>query len=103
MHKYRRLLQYARRQRLFFIFIFVLTLAASGLAALQPWPMKLLADHVLLYTPVPPFLQSALSLFGLKPSTTLFLLLGSIGGLALFILNSVLEVGLTWSWTLAGR
>ena len=103
MHKYRRLLQYARRQRLFFIFIFALTLAASALAALQPWPMKLLVDHVLDYSPVSPFLKTALGFLGLRPTPTLFLLVGTIGGLILFALNSALEAGLAWAWTLAGR
>src|SRR5216684_3334040 len=103
MHNYRRLLQYARRQRPFFVFIFALTLAASALAALQPWPMKLLVDHVLAYNPVSPFLKSALGVFGLKPTPTLFLLVGTIGGLVLFALNSVLEAGLVWAWTAAGR
>jgi len=65
--------------------------------------MKLLIDHVLDYEPVPPFLTSLLNIFGLKSTPTLFLLVGALGGLALFALNSVLEVSLTWAWTVAGR
>src|SRR4051794_9583807 len=103
MHKYRRLLQYARRQRLFFFLILALTLAASLCAALQPWPMKLLVDHVLAYNPVSPFLKSFLGIFALKPTPTWFLLLGTIGGLVLFIFTSLLEAGLAWAWTRAGR
>ena len=103
MYKYRRLLQYARRQRLFFIFIFVLTLGASALTALQPWPMKLLVDHVLGYHPISPFLKSTLGFLGLEATPTLFFLAGTIGGLILFALNSALEAGLAWAWTLAGR
>jgi len=103
MHKYRRLLKYAQRRRGFFVFILVLTLASSALAALQPWPMKLLVDHVLDYNPVSPFLKSTLGFFGLRPTATVFLLVGTIGGLVLFVLNSVLEVGLVWAWTVAGR
>src|SRR6266481_3070165 len=103
MAKYRRLLQYARPQSRFFVLIFGLTLAASAVAALQPWPMKLLVDHVLGYEPVSPLVKSALGVFGIRPSATTFLLVGTIGGLALFLLNGVLEVGLTLSWTMAGR
>ena len=44
MQKYRRLLEYARPQRRFFVFIFFLTIAASALAALQPLPLALLTD-----------------------------------------------------------
>ena len=94
MYKYRRLLKYAHRRRGFFAFILLLTLASSALAALQPWPMKLLVDHVLGYNPVSPLLKSIFNLFGLRPTATVFLLVGTIGGLALFVLNSVLEVGL---------
>lgn len=65
--------------------------------------MKLLVDHVLNYTPVSPSLKSALGVFGLNATPTVFLLVGTIGGLALFALNSALEAGLTWAWTLAGR
>src|SRR5437870_3813351 len=47
MAKYGTLLRYARPQRRFFILIFALTVTASALVALQPWPMKLVADYVL--------------------------------------------------------
>jgi ATP-binding cassette subfamily B protein/subfamily B ATP-binding cassette protein MsbA len=103
MHKYRRLLQYARPQRKFFALISALTLAASALAALQPWPMKLLVDHVLQFNPVSPLLQSILGTFGLRASASVFLVLGAVGGLVLFLLNAALEAVLTWAWTLAGR
>ena len=47
MQKYRRLLEYARPHGRFFVFIFLLTTAASALTALQPFPLALLTDHVL--------------------------------------------------------
>src|ERR1051325_2887575 len=100
MHKYRRLLKYARPQRSFFVVIFIFTLVASGVAALQPWPMKLLVDHVLDYQPVAPLIKSILGGFGLQPTPTVFLIIGTVGGLVLFALSSALEVGLTWAWTL---
>src|SRR5207302_8639670 len=34
---------------------------------------------------------------------SLCLLLGAVGGLVLFGLNSLVEIGLTWAWTAAGR
>lgn len=103
MHKYRRLLKYARGQRFHFVLIFVFTVASSGLAALQPWPMKLLADHVLGSVPVPAPLGSALDFLHLKASPHVFLWIVVIGGLTLFALNSILEVVLTQTWTIAGR
>ena len=45
MHKYRRLLQDARPDWRFFCLILALTIAASMLAALQPWPLAWLTDR----------------------------------------------------------
>ena len=103
MHKYRRLLQYARGQRFYFVLIFALTVVSSALAALQPWPLKLLADYVLGKIPTPPALNQTLGFFALKPTWTVLLWIAVLGGFALFLLNSVLEVVLTQFWTLAGR
>ena len=47
MRKLRRLLAYAAPHRRAFCVIGLLTLLSSALAALQPWPVKLLVDHVL--------------------------------------------------------
>src|SRR5437667_8300719 len=103
MQKYRRLLSYTRPHRRFFGFIVVLTIAASALAALQPWPLALLADCVLGSKPLPPFFLSLLETFALAATPGNMLLLIVVGGLVLFALNSVFEIGLTWAWTLGGR
>src|SRR5438445_7671065 len=103
MDNYRRLFQYARRQRSFFALIFALTTVGSALAALQPWPMKLLADHVLGKVPLPSVLDSGFKFFGLHPTPTLLLLVVTFGGLVLFVLNSILDILLTRAWTIAGR
>ncbi|HXT39873.1 MAG TPA: ABC transporter ATP-binding protein, partial [Candidatus Angelobacter sp.] len=103
MHKYRRFLQYARPHWHSFALIFIATLAASALAALQPWPMKLLVDHVLGHDPLPHWLQTLLATLSLEPTPSRLLLLIVAAGLALFALNGALEVTLTWAWTLSGR
>jgi ABC-type multidrug transport system fused ATPase/permease subunit len=103
MHKYKRLLPYARRQRRLFVSIVGLTLTASALAALQPWPMKLLVDHVLGQKPLPSVLQSTFKSVSLNPTPILLLAVVTLGGLVLFALNGTLEMTLTRAWTLAGR
>src|SRR6266511_1080210 len=103
MQKYRRLLKYAGPQGRFLVLISVLTLAASALVAAQPWPIKWLADHVLGQAPLPAALQRLLGTFSLAPTPTAVLALVVVGGLVLFALHSLLEVGLTWAWTLSGR
>lgn len=103
MYKYRKILRYAGGQRRFFALILVLTICASFLAALQPWPMKILVDQVLGQKPPPAMLQSALAVFAIKPSTGFLLAFAALGGLLLFAASSALEISLTWAWTLAGR
>src|ERR1041384_8210260 len=103
MHTYCRLLGYARHQRLHFVLLFFLTVTASALVALQPWPMKLLVDHVLRGEPLPERLNSIATALHI-PATNQFLLVAIVvGGLLLFVLNSLLDAALTWSWTIAGR
>src|SRR5687767_4056334 len=99
MHDYRLLLGYARNQQRTLILIFVLTLAASALVAAQPWPMKLLVDHVLGTKPLPGILQSA----GVPGSGTRLLVIIVAAGLVLFALNAALDAVLAWTWTRAGR
>src|SRR5437867_1493252 len=103
MQRYRTLLRYAGRQRSWFIFILVLTVAAALVVALQPWPMALLADQVLGHKPLPRFLEAAFKALAIEPSPIRLLAVAALGGLVLFALNSALEIGLTWGWTLAGR
>src|SRR5262245_132020 len=103
MHKYRRLLQAARPQWRFFVFILALTIMASMLAALQPWPLAWLTDHVLGGTPLPTPLRRVFQTLSLEPTSARLLLFIVASGLMLFALNSVLEVCLTRAWTLGGR
>src|SRR6266403_2399443 len=103
MYKYRRLLGYAARRRGFFLFILALTVAASALMALHPWPMKLLVDNVLRKEPLPGWLQDVFSVVAFSPTPSSLVAVVAFGGLVLFALNSALEIGLTWAWTMAGR
>ena len=68
MHNYLRLLAYAGRYRQSLLRIFALTLAASVLVALQPWPIQLLIDHVLEAKPLPAVLEKILRALSLEPT-----------------------------------
>jgi ATP-binding cassette subfamily B protein/subfamily B ATP-binding cassette protein MsbA len=52
---------------------------------------------------LPAVLKSVCASLNLNPTKSVLLLIVVFGGLALFLLNSVLEVLLTQSWTVAGR
>ncbi len=97
MHGYLRLFRYAKRQRGYFFLVFVLTLAASAVTALQPWPIKLLIDHVLEDRPLP----SWLTMLPGNPSALIPCIV--LAGLLVFILHGVIDATLAWSWTVAGR
>jgi ATP-binding cassette subfamily B protein/subfamily B ATP-binding cassette protein MsbA len=99
MQKYRLLLQYARSQRRALILIFALTLATSLLVAVQPWPMKLLADNLLGGKPLPIVLQSV----GIPGTGVSLLVIIVLIGLLVFAFNATLDAVLAWTWTRAGR
>jgi len=103
MRQFLPLLHYLRPQSRFLGVIGILTLSTSLLAALQPWPMKLLADHVLGAEPLPSAIKRALAFLSLNPTTNALLCVVVFGTLLIFALNSVLDAALTWSWTVAGR
>lgn len=103
MRNLRRLLAYAAPHRRAFVIIGLLTLLSSALAALQPWPVKLLVDHVLGSVPVPAALQSVFRVLHLSPTASALLIVIVLGGLVLFALNSVVELFVTRGWTARGR
>jgi ATP-binding cassette subfamily B protein/subfamily B ATP-binding cassette protein MsbA len=103
MSRYRRLLPYALRQWPLLLGIFGLTIGSSLLVALQPWPLKVLVDYALGTTPSPELLTDALSRLGWATTPAVLIVCAGVASLAVFALNSFLEVGLTWGWALAGR
>jgi len=92
-----------RPHRRRFALITALTLVASGLAALQPWPLKLVADHVLGQQPLPDMLAAMLRPLGLNATPLRLLAVAALGGLFLYALHAVVELVLTSTWTLVGR
>ena len=103
MRKLRRLLAYAAPHRRAFVGIGLLTLLSSALAALQPWPVKLLVDHVLGSAPAPAALQAVFRALHLSPTPSSLLVVIVLAGLVLFALHSVIELLVTRGWTARGR
>jgi len=103
MAHYSRLLRYARREQKSFLLILILTIVSAALLALQPWPLKLLIDHVLLRMPVPEAHSRILAWFSLSDAPTSVLVFMVVAGLVLFVLNSAVDAALTWVWTFSGR
>jgi len=98
-----RLYPYVLRQWPCLLWIITLSVSTSLVAALQPWPMKILVDYALGGNSLPEGIASALETLSLTPSPAVLIFTAALGSLGLFALNSMLQVGLTWTWCLTGQ
>jgi ATP-binding cassette, subfamily B, bacterial len=103
MRDYRPLFKYIARQRARFLLITLMTILASALAVVQPWPMKVVVDYVLQQVPMPGWLKSFCSAFPIASTRSGLVGVAALSGLLLFGLSSAIETALTWAWTMAGR
>ena len=86
--RWRRLAGYIFAQRNHLLLIAVFSFSLSAVGVLQPWPLKILLDYA--------FQAETFDAVRL-------VLLASAFSFLLFVLSSFLDIGLTWSWTVAGQ
>jgi ATP-binding cassette subfamily B protein/subfamily B ATP-binding cassette protein MsbA len=100
---YRRLFGYAAPYRRGWAGIAAATLASTALTLLQPWPVKVLVDHVLGAAPSTGPLAAALRHlpFAATPEGLLAWVVGA--GLLVFLATSAAEAILAMQWTRIGR
>jgi ATP-binding cassette, subfamily B, bacterial len=101
--RFRRLLPYAARRWRPLAVVLVLTVIGAGAAALQPWPLKILIDIAVGDEPVPDGLQRALEVVAATPSPAALILIAVAASLALFVMTSIITVGITRAWAAAGQ
>src|SRR4051812_38275572 len=82
--------------------IAVLTALTSAVAALQPWPLKVLLDYGINDLSSPSILRVPLEAVGLSFSAVTMIFVAAALSIALFVLNSALTVGLSILWSMAG-
>jgi ATP-binding cassette subfamily B protein/subfamily B ATP-binding cassette protein MsbA len=99
MGRYRKPLRYIARQWRYLGAILGLTLAASALAALEPWPIKLLIDHAVAGQPLPPRLAALLG----GGNAAALIAVAAVASLALFAVGAVLNIAINWLWAVAGQ
>jgi ATP-binding cassette, subfamily B, bacterial len=102
VRKYHVLLRYAFRQWRRLLVLVALSGLGAAVAALQPWPMKLLVDYALGHgadEALPAAVERLLS--GVSPAG--LVLVAAAATLLLFVVNSLLGAGLTLTWAVAGR
>jgi ATP-binding cassette subfamily B protein/subfamily B ATP-binding cassette protein MsbA len=99
MNRHRTLLRYVRPHAGAFAWLSLLAVMSAGVVALQPWPMKLIVDHLLGAKPPPDFLQA----LERRPSPASLLALLVLAGLLLTMAKLVLESFQAWLWIKEGR
>jgi ABC-type multidrug transport system fused ATPase/permease subunit len=97
------LLRYALGSWRGWLFIFLITLASGLLGLLQPWPLKILVDHVLGEAPMAEPLAAVAGSIPGGDSPRGLLVWVVFAGVAIFALNSVAEVLLTRAWIVTGQ
>lgn len=86
--KYARVVRYALGHWPSLLAILSLSLALSALAALQPWPLKILVDY---------------GLGAAGPAQPRYVVLAALAGLALFAATAALDAAVTWVWSALGQ
>src|ERR1051326_4366206 len=97
--RFKRLSPYVIRQWRILVCIAALTILSSGIAALQPWPMKLLVDGLARYG------QGLGRIFGwsLPASPLGVIALAAAGTCGIYAVTAVVSSGLTWCWSILGQ
>lgn len=101
--RYKPLSKYILRQWPSLLLILLLTGISSAASALQPWPLKLLVDYALGNEAVPEAVRQSLEALSVGITPVVLIVVAACSSLGLFVLQSALDVILSWSWTSAGQ
>jgi ATP-binding cassette subfamily B protein/subfamily B ATP-binding cassette protein MsbA len=103
MGHYRQPLRYALRQWRTLAVILALTVAAGGVVAFEPWPIKLLIDHALQGQPLPPRLAALLGATATPGRAATLIAFAAVASLALFAIGAAFNIAISWLWAVAGQ
>ena len=101
---YRHASRYILRQWRSLVLLVLLCFVASGLAVVQPWPLKLLVDTAF-GAGSPPTWLGALGLMGSDPRSvaTALVVIAATGSFLAYGLTSLVELAMTYGWMRAGQ
>lgn len=97
---YRQAFKYFRREWRSLAVLVALCFLASGLAVVQPWPLKLLVDTAL-GSERPPAWLGALGLSGNDAAA--LIVVAATGGFLAYVLTSLVDVAMTYGWMRSGQ
>jgi ATP-binding cassette, subfamily B, bacterial len=92
---YARLFPYVRAYKWIMAVTVVLELAQSGLALLDPWPLKVLIDNGLSGKPLPPWLGQLVLVSFARPRVAI-IVVAVVFGLVLRLVAGVLDIGIEY-------
>jgi ATP-binding cassette subfamily B protein len=101
--RYTHFLPYVARQWPKFCLILVMTAAASGIAALEPLPLKVLVDYALGSQKPPVLLVRVLEALTLRPTPAVLVFVAATASLGFFLVLSAVDACLSWAWMSAGQ
>ncbi|MBA3341775.1 MAG: ABC transporter ATP-binding protein, partial [Gemmatimonadaceae bacterium] len=96
------ILRYAIREWPRLLVLIGLNAVAALVAALQPWPMKLLVDYALQHAKGSP-LPAIVRPFVLALSPVALVVAAAVATVAMFALNTLLSNAVSWAWAVAGQ
>jgi ATP-binding cassette subfamily B protein len=102
-YRYTRLMPYIWQQWRALALILLLTIIAAAIGALMPWPLKILVDYALGDAALPYTVSHWLEPVSPGSLPVVLIVAASLISLALFALNSALEVSNTWLWSATGQ
>jgi ATP-binding cassette, subfamily B, bacterial len=103
MHAYRMLARFAVPEWRALLGTIALSAPLAALAALLPWPTKILVDYALGDVPLPTPLGAALERMALEATPVPLILAAATASLALFAVMLLLESVLSWLWSGASQ
>src|SRR5690242_11817267 len=98
MRRYLRLFRYAAAHGRGWAGILAAMLLSTAVSLLQPWPFKILVDHVLGAAPMPPALMAVVGWLPGASRKAGLLAWIAIAGPIIFLVETVLNVRLTLAW-----
>jgi ATP-binding cassette subfamily B protein len=101
--KFGRMLAYARPEWRGIAVVFALTALYSALAALQPWPLKILIDYGLASAALPSWLQETLAVNGVSASPIMIVVAAALAGILVSVATAVVDAALTLAWSRSGQ
>jgi ATP-binding cassette subfamily B protein len=101
--KFRKIGNYAVQCRVLIGGIMLLSICAAAIAALSPWPLKLLVDYAFTGTTLPSDFATLNESFPWLTTPMGLAAAAAAACFAIFLANSIVQLALEWNWAVLGQ